>query len=131
MLRLLEWCIVVLAALVAGWFAFDGTFALLTGDYVTPATGPYAGQLGPWATMMAATGVDPRATFIKVLFLAYGTGWLVVIAAFVARRRWAWAAMVAAAVCSLWYLPFGTLLGLIQISLLFLPAIRERHDPRS
>lgn len=124
MIRLLEWCIVVLAVIVAGWFAFDGAFALLTGDYVTPATGPYAGQLGPWATMMAATGVDPRSTPIKVLFVLYGVAWLVVISAFAVGRRWAWAGMVIAAVCSLWYLPFGTLLGLIQISLLLLPAIR-------
>lgn len=129
MVRLLEWCIIVLAGIVAGWFAFDGAFALLTGDYVTPSTGPYAGQLGPWATMMMATGVDPRSTLIRVLFLLYGVGWLVVIAAFATRRRWAWAAMVAAAVCSLWYLPFGTLLGLIQISLLFLPAIRRARAP--
>lgn len=124
MIRLLEWCIIVLAVIVAGWFAFDGAFALLTGDYVTPATGPYAGQLGPWATMMAATGVDPRSTPIKVLFVLYGVAWLVVISAFAVGRRWAWAGMVIAAVCSLWYLPFGTLLGLIQISLLLFPAIR-------
>lgn len=125
MIRLLEWCIIALAVIVAGWFTFDASFALVTGDYVMPATGPYAGQLGPWATMMAATGIDPRSTFIKLVFLLYGVGWLVVISAFAARRRWAWAGMVVAAVCSLWYLPFGTLLGLIQISLLFFPAIRS------
>jgi len=127
MIRLLEWCTIVLAVIVAGWFAFDGSFALMTGDYLTPATGPYAGQLGPWATMMAATGIDPRSTFIKLLFLLFGVGWLLVIWAFAAGRRWAWAGMMVAAVCSLWYLPFGTLLGLIQISLLFLPVIHSRR----
>lgn len=129
MVRALEWCIVVLAAVVAAWFAFDGAHALLTGDYVTPSSGAYAGQLGPWATMMAATGVDPRSTLIKSLFVVYGLGWLFVIGAFAIGRRWAWGGMVTAAVASLWYLPFGTLLGVIQVALLFLPAIRADRSP--
>jgi len=130
MIRLLEWCTIALAVMVAGWFAFDGAFALATGDYVT-RTGPYAGQLGPWATLMAATGIDPRSTLIETLFLVYGLAWLVVICAFALGRRWAWSGMVIAAVCSLWYLPLGTLLGLIQISLLFFPAIRSVRSART
>ncbi len=37
---------------------------------------------------------------------------------------WAWWVMVIAVVGSLWHLPFGTVLSLIQIVLLMLPAVR-------
>jgi len=37
-----------LAAVEAGWMLFDGSRALIVGDYVTAKSGPYAGQLGPW-----------------------------------------------------------------------------------
>lgn len=124
MIRALQWCIALLALIVAGWFAFDGAHALLTGDYVTPSSGPYAGQLGPWSSLVLATGVDPRSELMKSVFVGYGVAWLVVIGAFLLRRPWAWAGMMAAAIASLWYLPFGTLLGLIQIALLLLPPVR-------
>ena len=35
-------------------------FALVKGDYVTPKSGPYAGQLGPWSNVVSAS--NPRAT---------------------------------------------------------------------
>ena len=45
----LSWVVVLCALTEAGWLAFDGGHALVTGDYVTPNEGPYAGQLGPWS----------------------------------------------------------------------------------
>jgi hypothetical protein len=42
-----NWIIVLLVAFTAGWMLFDGTRALIVGDYVTPKTGKYAGRLGP------------------------------------------------------------------------------------
>lgn len=58
-LRLLA---VALALIESGWMAFDGMRALLVGDYVTPRSGPYAGQLGPWARLVSAVGIEPRST---------------------------------------------------------------------
>jgi len=119
-----KWVVVALALIVAGWFAFDGSRALVKGDYVTPKSGQYAGQLGPWSRVVAAVGIEPRSTLMKLIFVAYGLGWLGVIGAFAMGREWAWTAMLIAAVGSLWYLPFGTLLGLVQIALLLLPRVR-------
>ena len=34
--------------------------ALIAGDYVTPSKGQYAGQLGPWARLVSAVGLEPR-----------------------------------------------------------------------
>lgn len=111
--------------MTAAWMLFDGTRALLLGDYVTPATGPYAGRLGPWADLLASLGLNPRATAVKAVHVLYGALTLAVAARFVAGRR-ALRPLVAAGVAGLWYLPAGTLLNAITLSLLSAPAVRRR-----
>lgn len=120
----MKWIVVVLALTVGGWMAFDGAHALLVGDYVTPRTGEHAGRLGPWAALVSAVGIEPRSTLMQSAFLTYGMTWIVVMVAFIRGAPWAWWGMVLAAAGSLWYLPFGTLLGVVQLALLFLPALR-------
>lgn len=120
----MKWIVVAMGLIVAGWFAFDGTRALVVGDYVTPDSGEYAGQLGPWAGLVSSVGIEPRSTLMKSVFVAYGGAWLMVIATFALGAPWAWWGMVVAAIGSLWYLPFGTLLGVLQLVLLFLPQVR-------
>lgn len=121
----LGWVVLVLAFIEGGWLAFDGARALLVGDYVTPRSGRYAGQLGPWSSLVAAAGIDPRSTLMKTIHLVLGTGWLVVMVCFVLRLPWAWMGMLLCAVLGLWYLPFGTLVSLVQIVLLMLPVLRD------
>jgi len=123
-MKWLRWVILILALTEGGWFAFDGLRALTVGDYVTPTTGRYAGQLGPWARVVSAAGLEPRSTLMKSIFAVYGLLWLVAMACFAAGWRWAWHAMLVAAIGALWYLPFGTLLSLLQVVLLF--ALRSR-----
>jgi hypothetical protein len=109
---------VALALLEAGWLAFDGGRALVVGDYVTPRQGAHAGELGPWAAVVSAVGVEPRSTLMKTAHLALGVVWLTVAAAFARGARWAWKGMIACAAAALWYLPFGTLMSAVQIALL-------------
>ena len=125
-MKSLAWIVVVLGLLQGGWLAFDGSRALVVGDYVTPGSGPYAGQLGPWAQLVSAIGIEPRSTFMKAVHVGLGALWIVTTICFMLRMPWAWSGMVACAVLSLWYLPFGTLFGVIQIILLLLPAVRGR-----
>jgi hypothetical protein len=127
----LRWPVVVLAMLEAGWMVFDGTRALVVGDYVTPTSGAYAGRLGPWADLVAAIGIDPRGPFMKIALVAYGAVWLGVVVAFVLRRRLAWIAMMIAAIGSLWYLVIGTVSSLAVIALLLVPAVRRGPDRAS
>jgi len=118
------WIAVALAVFVAGWFVFDGSRALVTGDYVTPKSGPRAGQLGGWAHAVTAVGIEPRSTLMKTIFVTYGLAWLAVAVCFVLGVRGARVAMIVAAAGSLWYMPVGTVLGLAQLALLLLPALR-------
>jgi len=120
----LRWVVVILALLDAGYMTVDGARALLTGDYITPKTGEYAGQLGPWTQLVRTIGIEPRSTLMKSLFTAYGVIWLIITFCFALKFPWAWWAMLLAAVGSLWYLWIGTLSSIIQIMLLLLLAAR-------
>ncbi len=119
-MRFLRSIIIILSVLQAGWMTFDGARALTAGDYTTPASGEYAGQLGPWARIVKAVGIEPRSTLMKSIFVFYGLAWLIVTSFFAQKLQWTWWAMLIAAAGSLWYLPIGTVSSLIQIALLLL-----------
>ncbi len=120
----LRWVVIVLAFVESGWLAFDGGRALIVGDYVTPRSGRFAGQLGPWSKLVSAVGIEPRSTLMKTIHLVIGGAWIAAIIAYAAGAAGAWYAMLICAVAGLWYLPFGTLLSIIQIVLLLTPALR-------
>lgn len=110
--------------------AFDGSHAFITGDYVTPSEGPYSGQLGPWAGLVSAAGVPPRSAAMKSTFIVYGFVWLACCVPFVLRRPWAWRAMLALAIGSLWYLVVGTVTSTLLIGLLMAPPLRRAFSSR-
>jgi hypothetical protein len=122
----LGWIIAALGLMQGAWLTFDGSRALIVGDYITPSSGDYAGQLGPWSKVVAAIGIAPRSTLMKAIHVGLGLAWLVCTVAFIVRMPWAWSGMLTCAVLSLWYLPFGTLFGIIQIVLLLMPGMRGR-----
>lgn len=121
----LRWIVLALALFQGGWLAFDGGRALVVGDYVTPATGPRAGQLGPWSRVVSAFGFDPRGAFIKSLHVALGLAWLVASIIFAIRPSSGWFMVLGCAVASLWYLPAGTFVGIVVIALLMAPQTRS------
>lgn len=120
--------LVVLGLVVGGWMVFDGTRAFLLGDYVTPSTGIHAGQLGPWSKVIGVAGIDPRSAFAKALHILSGLLWVGAIGSLARGRRATprWPVAVAAA-ASLWYLPMGTLGGVVALLLL----LTERRKVRS
>jgi len=109
----------LLIAFTAGWMLFDGTRALVVGDYVTPKSGEYAGLLGPWAGLVGAMGIEPRSTLMKIIFVAYGLAGLAAAICFTLGLPWARTALTAIAILGLWYLPIGTAVNLIALILLF------------
>lgn len=110
--------IVGLAFLLGGWLCFDGLRALVTGVYTTPSSGPHAGQLGPWATVVVGLGLDPKSMGIKFLHIILGAFWIFAALREVTRRSTrAW--FISCALASLWYLPFGTVISLVVLGLIF------------
>jgi hypothetical protein len=117
-MRWIRWIVVLLALVEGGWLLFDGLHAFVTGDYVTPSSGRHAGQLGPWSRLWIAVGIEPRSMLVRSVHVGLGAVWLACTAAYVAGWPPARTGMLACAVAGAWYLPFGTLLSLVQIVLL-------------
>jgi hypothetical protein len=107
--------LVAMGILEGAWMTFDGTRALVVGDYVTPSSGAHAAELGPWSKVVSAVGIPPRSTAMKVIFVVYGLSWLVIALGLALRYPWAPRAMLIAAIATLWYLPIGTAFGVIQL----------------
>jgi hypothetical protein len=116
---------VVIAFLIGAWFTFDGTRALTVGDYVTPQTGPRAGQLGPWSRIVSTLGLDPRGRTMKCIHVALGVAWLISMLLFLFRPSFGWWGLLATSLLSLWYLPIGTVLSLAELGLLLLTQLRN------
>jgi hypothetical protein len=110
--------VLVLVLIEAGWMAFDGSRALIVGEFITPKSGPGAGQLGPWRHLVEQVGLNPRGTLMKLIFAVYGLSWLALAIGFWRGASWSWSAMLIAAIGALWFLPIGTLLSMLQIILL-------------
>ena len=99
---------------------FDGSRALITGDYVTPKSGEYAGQLGPWSNLVEAVGIEPRSTLMKLIFVGYGLSALIVVVCFALGVTWARAALMVVCILGLWFLPIGTITNLLSLILLWI-----------
>jgi hypothetical protein len=126
---MLKWIVFALAMLQGCWLVFDGSRALIVGDYVTPSTGPHAGQLGPWSRVVSAIGLEPRSTMIKCLHLCLGVAWLIALIVFLVRPAAGWWVLLVCGVATLWYLPVGTVASLILLVLLFTPQLRGTGAP--
>lgn len=107
----------------------DGLRAFVLGDYVTPSSGEYAGELGPWADVLRAVGLEPRSVVIKTIFVAYGLTTLIAVTGFAINQPWARNFLIVMAVLGLWYLPIGTGTNMIALILLFL--FRRNHAQTS
>jgi hypothetical protein len=117
MLRI-DWIISFLGCLAGGWMIFDGIFALNTGTFVTRKTGDYAGQLGIWSKVVSLIGIDPRSTTMMLIFLLFGSAWFSVSVLYAIGIGWSRSALLVTAIAMLWFLPFGTMIAVLQIVLL-------------
>lgn len=117
----------ILAILPGAWMTFDGTRALTKGDYVTPSEGPYAGKLGPWSRLVAAVGIPPRSTFMKSAFVLFGLAWFASAFLFGTRRPNGERSLAVVAAATLWYLPVGTAVSVVELA--GLAYLRTRSAP--
>lgn len=115
---IIKWIIILMATLNFGFMVFDGSRALATGDYIRPRSGQHAGQLGPWAQVVEKVGINPESTPMKVIFVIWGIVGLYITVGFIQDKPWAWKAMLAVNIASLWYAMIGTFSSVIQIALL-------------
>lgn len=116
----------VIPLVLGSWLIFDGSRAFVVGDYITPSSGPYAGQLGPWSRIVSAVGLEPRSVLVKSLHIGLGVVWLAALALGICQEvpgRWT---LGFAACCTLWYLPVGTVLSVVELVLLGVISTRAK-----
>ena len=116
----IKWIIILLAVLNFGYMIFDGSRALIKGDYIRPSSGTHAGQLGPWKTVAEKIGINPEGNTMKTIFVIWGAIGLYITFAFATGKPWAWKGMLIFNICSLWYAMLGTMSSAIQVVLLIL-----------
>lgn len=116
----IKWIIILLAVINFGYMTYDGAQAMSSGDYIRPQTGEYAGQLGPWAKLATAVGIDPESNTMKTIFVVWGIAGLIITAGFATNKSWGWKGLLVFNILSLWYLVMGTVSSAIQLVLLFI-----------
>jgi hypothetical protein len=117
-ITIVKWLIVVLSLLNSGYMAYDGTRALVKGDYIRPKSGEYAGQLGPWSKLAEKIGIDPMSVFMKSVFVFFGIAGLIITVCFALEVPWSWKAMLVFNIACCWNLFFGTVSSVLQVILL-------------
>jgi hypothetical protein len=117
---IIKWIIVFLAVMNFGFMTFDGSRALIKGDYIRPQSGEHAGQLGLWSRLVKAIGINPESTTMKSVFLIWGIAGLLLTFCYVLNIGWAKNGMIIMNILSLWYLVPGTVISVLQIVLLLI-----------
>lgn len=116
----MKWVVIILAMLNFGFMAFDGGRALVKGDYIRPASGAHAGQLGPWSKLAEKAGINPESGAMKTISLLWGISGIIITLCYAFSIEWSWKTILIFNILSLWYLFAGTISSLIQIVLLII-----------
>ena len=127
-MKTLRWIVIILAVLNFGFMTVDGSRALIVGDYFRPETGEYAGQLGPWATIVSAIGINPESGLMRGIFIAWGGLGLILTVSYAMRVRRADSALLFFNLASFWYLVAGTLSSVLQVIFLLILRFKNKRS---
>jgi hypothetical protein len=100
------------------WLVYDGLHQRLLGDFVR-----LGGELGPWAGLAEAVGLDPVR--LSLPFIAVGFGLISASFGVYWRRRWGYGAALALSALALLYVGFGLPVALLSLVLLVLTPSRR------
>lgn len=100
-----------IASITGGWMIIDGTYAMRYRKYFGPTSNSH------WVYIVKKVGIEPLAMsklFIFLGFLWIFTTFLLLISGF----EELWLFLLVIAFSTLWYLPLGTILSVVEIILL-------------
>ena len=107
--------VLVIAVLQGGYMVADGLHVMITGSYM-------GNRVGPWALVVRSLGFNEFK--VGPLFVVLGALWLLSFVLVLVRPQAGVLLLTLAAIASLFYLPFGTLLSVAALALL-VPVRRE------
>lgn len=102
--------LVLLAFLNGSYMFIDGLHVYLKGKYVGPD------KPGPWSELFNKLNIDVFK--IGWIFILYGFFWLIWIYAFLMQKDWSINMGVVLCILTLWYLPIGTIISLVILTIL-------------
>ncbi len=117
------WVYCVCAWLLGWWLAFDGLRQRVTGDYTR-----LNGQLGPWAALVSAVGLDPLS--LGWFFVVLGLSFVAASFGLYLRQRWGYTVGLAASAIGLLYLGLGTPVAVICLVALLVAPTRAYVNSR-
>ncbi len=106
-----------LSWLIGWWMVYDGLHGRMFGDYVR-----MDGQLGPWAGLVSAVGLDPLS--LSWFFIVLGSAFLATSFGLYFGQRWARTVGLVASGISLLYVGFGLPVAVLCLALLWLKPTR-------
>jgi hypothetical protein len=115
---ILKILIILLVVFNAGYMLYDGYHALTVGDYIRPAEGEYAGQLGPWTMFASMADIDPMSATMMGIFVAFGVLGLLSLVLFIFRPRLGSTLLMLFCFLTLWNIMFGAMSSFVTIILI-------------
>ena len=101
----------LLGVVIGSWFIFDGIHVLVKGKYFGPP------EPGPWSSAVKFIGLNPF--FLGVPFIILGIIWFISSYGIFNHQTWGSLSALVAAIMSIWYLPFGTVISVLVLALLW------------
>lgn len=102
---------------IGWWMVYDGLHGRLFGDFVR-----MDGQLGPWAALVSAVGIDPHG--LSWFFIMWGAAFLATSFGLYFGQRWAHTVGLVASGLGLFYLGFGLPVAVACLVMLVLKPTR-------
>ena len=112
------WIFIAFAWVIGWWLTYDGLRQRLTGDFTR-----INGELGPWADLARAVGIDPLS--LGWFFVVLGLGFVAASFGVYLQHRWGYNVGLAASFLGLSYLGFGTPVALVCLIALLLRSTRD------
>lgn len=89
----------------------DGIYVLINGKYIGPE------KPGPWALLFESLNIDVFS--LGPLFILFGLSWITWLYALWSKKPWMYKFGLGISIATLWYLPVGTLISIILLTILF------------
>ena len=102
----------LLGVVIGSWFIFDGFHVLIKGKYFGPP------EPGPWVSVVKLLNINPFS--LGVLFIILGLMWFISSYGVFNEQSWGVLSAQITAIISIWYIPFGTIISILVLGLLWL-----------
>lgn len=89
----------------------DGIYVLINGKYIGPE------KPGPWALLFESLNIDVFS--LGPLFILFGLSWITWLYALWSKKPRMYKFGIGISIATLWYLPVGTLISIILLTILF------------